>query len=77
MLLIFSLGTVNSLLKYRSIAATVFPLSHMEIAWISNRNGLCSDLCAVNSEGNCNGRGMGGTCKVNGLKQIIILNDRI
>lgn len=51
----------------------MFPLSHMEIGWISNRNGLC----AINSAGNYSGRGMGGTCKVNGLKQIIISNDRI
>lgn len=45
----------------------------VEIVWSSNRNGLC----AINSEGNYSGRGMGGTCEVNGLKQIVLLNDGI
>jgi len=51
----------------------VFPLSQTEIVWIGNRSGSC----AINSEGNYGGRGMGGTRKVNGLKQIIVLNDGI
>lgn len=40
----------------------MFPLSRMAVVQISNRNGMC----AINSEGNYSGRGMGGTCKVNG-----------
>lgn len=70
---LYYFANIFPLLKYRSTVATVFPLSHTEIVWISNRNGLC----AISSEGNYSGRGTAITCKLNGPKKIIILNDGI